>query len=143
VEKDMRKQYDQKLSDENDPRGREAAIQHFKTWGIEVTHNPDIYDVDLMLDNGIALEVEMRRKWRGPKFPYRTVHFLKRKEKYLDRKMIMMFISDDLEYAMLLREYHIKDCPEKKVYTSENPDEIVLDVPLNRATIIKLRKMEN
>lgn len=135
-----RKGFSKSLHEKYDAMGRESALEHFKCWGIKLTPHPNEKDVDFIMEDGTILDVEVRTKWTGPVFPYSSIHVLERKERYLDQKFLMMFISMDQNYALLLREHQIKKCPKKYSPNYLNKNEYVFDVPSNIGTIIKLRR---
>ena len=135
-----RKDFSQDLYDRYDKMGKDAATEHFKCWGINLIPHPNIKDVDFIMEDGTILDVEVRPPWTGPIFPFSTIHVLKRKERYFNQKFFMMFINNNAEYALLLREYQIKDCPVEHKPNYLNKNEYVFDVPSNIGTIIKLRR---
>ena len=82
----VNKPFSQDLHDEYDERGRSAAKQLFKRWGLELKDNPDKYGVDLIAYKKDKIygyvEVEVRDAWKG-KFAFDTLNIPYRKRKFL------------------------------------------------------------
>lgn len=127
----MRKPFDSQLFSENDARARETVAQFLHaTNECTVEENPDIYGVDLIvtgvLGNQWAVEVEIKRVWSGPDFPWATVQLPERKRKYLEQGLPVEYwlLNFDCTSAIvipgeLLDEYPPVEVPNKYVANGE------------------------
>jgi len=103
----IKKPFDPKLYAENDRIAKEMVANLLATLGkcYEVVENEKKRKVDLLVfKNGkhqFYAEVEIKKVWSGPDFPYQSVNFPERKLKYteLDKPTLyIMFNSDQTSY---------------------------------------------
>jgi len=129
----MIKRFDPELYRENDERAK-AALR--KVLGDSVTYtiqdNPKKRGVDLLVFNGdkhiFNIEVEVKKVWAsGVTFPYNTVQFPERKEKYAKLEvptLFVMFNKDQTKY-LAVTDRDLIESPKvmvsnKYVRTGEN-----------------------
>lgn len=75
--------------------------------GLELYKNPDPYGIDILVGNGKepvgSIEVEWHgRYWRRRDFPFRTVHFLGRKKKYMTEGAFYLMTNNDGTDAVMI-----------------------------------------
>ena len=126
---EFRKPFDRVEYDRSDKPARNAIINYYyNRYNIKPIDAPDKYGPDLQIPNRkIFLEVEIKYNWKGynEKFPFNTVHVLKRKKKYLKYGKILFYIlSSNLKYAIAFKDEYIQDkylveVPNKRVASGE------------------------
>jgi hypothetical protein len=94
-----RKPFDPETFQANDPPAREVVKACFRSFGVELLDNPDIYGVDLISADGVTrVEVERRLVWESGPFPYDPVHIPSRKARILgDGSCAYAIVSKDLK----------------------------------------------
>jgi hypothetical protein len=137
------KPFDQKAHDVCDPPARQAVINFiYKYWGLNATHNPDKYAVDLIIHNKLNnigyAEIEMR-DWDD--CPFRTIHIPQRKKKLFDndKKTIYFVVSASLKRLWYCDVSNILESPLVEVPNKEVKEgEFFYDVPKNLFTSVRL-----
>lgn len=142
---EVTKPFDQKLSDENDQRSRDAVKAYMQTaWGVK-GYDFLMYEVDLIIKRDQSwvafVEVEVRH-WTSDLCPYPTIHVAKRKEKLLNQKLPVVFfaVTKSMKYAYWCKALDVLLSPVveiKNKYVSSN--EFFYDVPINKFKLIKLK----
>lgn len=92
---------------------------------------PEDYDIDVDVyldeasyqrgDSPIAqIELEVKRRWRGSRFPYRDVQFPRRKVKYIDLPIVGYWVlfNEDCSECGIISLSHIKNYPFRTVNCS-------------------------
>lgn len=99
----MRKKFDKDLHAKHDKSAKEVAIKLLKKLGVKAVEPPRKTDVDLHVYQGedhiYNVEVEVKNVWSGHDFPYESVQFPHRKEKYakLDKPTIFLMFNKQLD----------------------------------------------
>lgn len=79
------KTFDQQTYNEENARAVAAVLLHLHSQGIHAVENPDKYGVDILVYTGfrptMGIEVEVKRVWSGPNFPWGSVQLPERKHK--------------------------------------------------------------
>lgn len=137
-----RKPYDQKLSDENDNRSRDIVKKFMlRKWKV-VAYDFLDYEVDLIVKRNqlwvAFVEVEVRF-WANELCPYQTIHIAKRKEKFFQQKLPVIFfaVTKSLKYGYWCKADAVLSSPIveiKNKYVANN--EYFYDVPINRFTLV-------
>lgn len=145
----MRKQFSQRLFDENDVNARHAVERLRHYFGIdEFRDSKNVYTIDRegfrSGNHVLNVEVEVKHNWgQGTtQFPFRTIHLPQRKEKYfdLDKPTYFVIFSSDLKGAIVFSDRTVKEhamlkeVPNKFVAEGE----LFYDVPLPRTAWLKL-----
>lgn len=139
----MPKKFDQGLYDKDDA-AKFFVIDFFtQRYGFLVYVNPDQYGIDLIVENErgtFELEVEVKHNWKGPKFPYQTIHFADRKLKFAQNPDNVHFITlnDDWTYAILIDGPTFASSPIIKKDTIYTKNERFVEVPINKGQLLKL-----
>src|ERR1035437_2388632 len=103
------KQFNKQVFDGVDNITRIYVIQHMESKGITFHDNPDKYGIDLISDGGILLEVEQKAKaWKGHDFPFKTIHVLQRKEKWVNKGMIFAMVNEDFSRIAIISNKMLK-----------------------------------
>lgn len=142
---EVTKPFDQKLSDENDQRSRDAVKAYMQSaWGVK-GYDFLMYEVDLIIKRNHSwvafVEVEVRY-WTSELCPYPTIHVAKRKEKLLHQKLPVVFfaVTRSLRYAYWCKATDVLASPVieiKNKYVASN--EYFYDVPINKFKLINLK----
>jgi len=140
----MRKQFSQKLFDENDVAARKAAEGIKEALGIDTLEDsPNQYAVDLIgtLKGEFISYVEVERKigWTGEKFPFRTVNLPGRKGKYAELILPTQFVifNNDYSYAVIIHRDAVIAANQKLIDTVYSAGERFFDIPLSACKIVK------
>lgn len=139
----MSKPFSQELYDKDDA-AKEFVITFFtERYGFLVYVNPDQYGIDLIVENErgtFELEVEVKHNWKGKVFPFRTVHFAARKIKFAKHPDNVHFImlNDDWTYALLIDGITFSNSPIIRKDTIYTRNERFIEVPVNKAQLLKL-----
>lgn len=124
-----------------DDNAKHLIIDLFQHWNITMKVNGDQYGIDLIgkeNDTGafIAAEVEVKHNWRGPHFPFDTVHYAARKIKFLeiastDRHVYFCTVNDDRTHCLILCATSIEQCKLVRKQTSVTNSEWFIEIPLH------------
>lgn len=121
---------------------REKAKEYFKkTFNVTLEDNTNIYDVDLIGDNGSRLEVEVRASWKNQfNWPYSDYTIPVRKLKY--ESFDIMTFNSSLTLAVYVTletifKYLNSKIKKKNRYTSETELEEFIQIPISEIKIIK------
>lgn len=101
----MSKPFSQDLYDQNDQKAKARIIDWLQTNGITAWENPDQYGIDLLGTGprgSYQFEVEVKHNWSGPDFPFATVHFSARKDKFASDNPNNFFVMLNHEHTHAL-----------------------------------------
>lgn len=101
----MSKPFSQDLYDQNDLGAKSKIIDWLQTNGITAWENPDQYGIDLLGTGprgNYQFEVEVKHNWSGPDFPFATVHFSARKDKFASDNPNNFFVMLNHEHTHAL-----------------------------------------
>lgn len=149
----IRKRFDPQLHKENDSLARKAIKSLLRGSGYKVKDNPKVREVDMLLyknDKHIGyIEAEIKRVWRGDKFPYENVQFPERKEKYakLEKPTIFVMFNEDQSHFLALHGKTMlnspkAEVPNKYVRSGEMFFQILLDEVSINDLISVIRELE-
>lgn len=113
------KPFDQQLHQKYDTCGKHAVREiFFNTIVFRVVEPEDKYAVDFFILRGDkrvgSIEVEVKDKWIGDKYPYPDVHFLERKIKYSSTNCLWVLFNRDCTHHLLIGVKQIKGCQIRK-----------------------------
>lgn len=97
--------------------------------------NPDVHGIDVLVLNAEntpvgGLEAESHGKyWSTDEFPFDTVHFLHRKNKYIDVNNFYIMMNRDASTALMLPFTKLKKYKPCTRNTSLCRDELMFDIP--------------
>lgn len=103
----MTKPFDRVLHKENDQPAKVAVKKHLIAKGYVVNENVDIYGIDLKaIRDGVTLliEVEIKKGWKGGRFPFKTVRIPKRKDKFIEDTDWFFVLSKDRKRAVAVKK---------------------------------------
>jgi hypothetical protein len=100
------KPFDLELYNQDD-KAKLLVIDWMAKHGIKSWVNPDTYGIDLLGQGpkgDYEVEVEVKHNWRGPIFPFDTVHFSARKNKFAKNSPNNLFVmlNDGLTHALIV-----------------------------------------
>ena len=129
---------------ERDDAAKEFVITFFTVrYGWIVYVNPDQYGIDLIVENerGVfELEVEVKHNWKGPRFPFPTIHFAARKLKFAKNPANVNFImlNDDWTYAVVIDGPTFASSPIITKDTIYTKNERFVEVSIAKGQLLKL-----
>lgn len=97
------KKFDSDLFDLTDSPAREATKQYLSRMGQTAIDNPNKYCADLIIEDLCYVECECKLVWKGPAFPWPTVHLPQRKKKFAKLDMPVLFYIWNAEYSHAMR----------------------------------------
>lgn len=138
------KPFDQELYD-NDDDAKLIVIDWLKRFDFDAHVNPDQYGIDVLASkrkNNYAFEVEVKHNWTGEYFPYETVHFSSRKEKFLDdeRQTFFVMLNHELTHGLVVTREALKSSERVNKNTKYTSDESFMSVPIGRCGLVKVVK---
>ena len=101
--------FNQKSYDENDPLGKQLLMAYLRSIGHNISENCDIYGIDFFSEykgKKYDWEVEMKSKrpWTCKKdFPFPSLSFLQRKEKWKDTPFWYVIICKETKAAIFCK----------------------------------------
>ena len=107
------KQFDEQLFKDNDAIGRHAGMMYSIGVFDRVEHNQDQYGIDLLVDADRAMECEVKRVWKGGRFPWPTIQVPVRKA-FMPTDLYFL-LSDDGVHFVVLTGWDIHSAPTKVV----------------------------
>lgn len=115
-----------------------VLIERIKIKGCNLIRNPIETDIDILVcnkdENVIgALECESHAKhWNYGSLPFRTCHFLFRKEKYMGENNFYIMLSAGARNALMIRFPELKKYEVKKIDNESMEKEPMWDVPVEK-----------
>jgi hypothetical protein len=136
------KPFDQALYDTDDP-AKMLVINWLTSRDFTAWVNPDQYGIDVLAKKRkleYAFEVEVKHNWTGEEFPYDTVHFSARKQKFLDsdRQTFFMMLNDDLTHALMVSSSALESSQIVRKDTKYTSDESFISVPKSKCMVFAL-----
>lgn len=126
---------------EDDDNAKYAVIDWLHTNEFYAWVNPDKYGIDVLafkdwLDYGF--EVEVKHNWKGEEFPYNTVHFSARKQKFIAPNHYFTMLNDDRSYVLVVDGPTLLYASVISKETKYTSDEQFIAVPLNSCMVYRL-----
>jgi hypothetical protein len=140
--KPISKPFDRNLYNADDSV-KDIFVDWLKSQGFKAGINPDKYGIDVLSDwlgPDTGVEVEVKHNWKGPNFPFRSVHFASRKYKFLegnDHVRFVMFNHDRTHILIVEAKEFNKIVTKDTIYTS---GESFFEIPIANCTIVSLEK---
>lgn len=137
----MRKKFDKTLYDKNDP-AKLKVIEYFKTKDMNAEVNPDQYGIDLIVDNKIYCEVEVKHNWKGKSFTFPTLQIPERKIKFAkvdDKPVMFIVLNSEHTHAFMVSGKDVLSSPMKEVpnkYVSKG--EMFFQIPVEKLTKVRI-----
>lgn len=134
----MHKPFSNDLYLEHDAEAKIKAIEFYKTLGISLSVNPNMYGVDLIGDD-VNVEVEHKVCWTDDIIS--PVYIFARKYKMKTGKTEFFIFNKDYTKAMIIKEksliYPDRLILQKNKYMDE---EAAYEIPLNEIEYVNLEK---
>lgn len=140
-----RKPFSQRLFDNNDEVARDAVREYFIKNRPLIEPNPDQFGIDLLMKwEGriiLGLEIERRHNWRGPIFPFATLHVPVRKLKYASLGFPAYYVAtnEEMTHAIVIPFAQLSgmaSVEQENKYVAQG--EQFVDVPVVDAQVIVL-----
>lgn len=138
----MSKPFSQELYDRDD-KAKHKVIDWLSRHGIDAHVNPDQYGIDLIGSGPrgkYEIEVEVKHNWSGDTFPFSTVHFSARKDKFASDNPNNFFImlNHEQTHAMIVTGKAILNGERVTKQTIYTQAEDFIAVPANSCRITPL-----
>jgi hypothetical protein len=103
--------------------------------------NPDQYGIDVLAFkdwSDYGFEVEIKHNWKGQEFPFKTVHFSARKQKFIAPNHYFTMLNDDRSYVLVVDGPTLLAASVVSKETKYTTDEQFIAVPIHRCQIFRL-----
>ena len=103
--------------------------------------NPDQYGIDVLAFkdwSDYGFEVEIKHNWKGEEFPFKTVHFSARKQKFIASNHYFTMLNDDRSYVLVVDGPTLLAASVVSKETKYTTDEQFIAVPIHRCQIFRL-----
>lgn len=145
----MSKPFSQELYTENDD-AKNLIIEYLKSKGYQAFVNPDKYGIDLMYyevtdssdPDTQYCEVEVKHNWKGPVFPFETVHFPVRKSKFAKPNAMFAMLNHERTHVLFISGQQFIDAPRIKKDTIYTRNEEFIEIKISDCKIEKLQEKE-
>jgi hypothetical protein len=102
---EVRKPFSNSLYNANDT-AKDTFIKWLNSQDIDAWVNPDQYGIDVLSKNNTgvehAWEVEVKHNWKGANFPFDSLHYSNRKQKFLSTPKSVSFVTFNSERSHML-----------------------------------------
>ncbi len=99
------KPFSLQLYADND-NAKELVIRWLEAQGFTAWVNPDEYGIDLIFHNKDGdyyyAEVEVKHNWEGVAFPFKSIHFPKRKLKFANPRSVFIMLNKDRSQLIVI-----------------------------------------
>lgn len=129
----MKKPFDVGLYNADDV-AKHQVIEWLGTKQFNAYVNPDQYGIDVLADKNNRLfgfEVEVKHNWSGFEFPYDTVHFAARKQKFIKPNHYFTMLNDNRTRILLVKGTVLAQCNLVTKNTKYTTGEQFIEVPAN------------
>lgn len=103
--------------------------------------NPDQYGIDVLADRDgdrYGFEVEVKHNWQGDQFPFSTVHFSARKQKFIGWNHFFTMLNDERTCVLVVDEAALRASPVVEKATKFTEAELFIAVPKKACVIFRL-----
>ena len=126
-----------------DDKAKLIIIDWLKTFNIEATVNPDQYGIGLLASGPkgyYEIEVEVKHNWTGPQFPFGTVHFAGRKEKFIkdSERNLFIMLNDGLTHCLVVNGKELSKGTKVHKRTVYTEGEDFIEVPLDQCKVLRI-----
>ena len=136
------KPFDQALYDVDD-KAKFIVINWLNALGFQAEVNPDQYGIDVLAtkqNKKYAFEVEVKHNWSGKQFPYGTVHFSARKQKFLHgtEETFFIMLNNELTHAIIVTGQNLSVSPTISKDTKYTSKESFISIQISKCSIAEL-----
>jgi hypothetical protein len=103
--------------------------------------NPDKYGIDVLAMRNMehyGFEVEVKHNWSGRKFPYDTVHFSARKQKFIAPGHYFTMLNDDRSCVLVVDDDTMASARVVSKNTKYTTAEQFLEVSVRHCPVFRL-----
>lgn len=126
---------------EADDNAKYRIIEWLETNRFAAWVNPDLYGIDVLATrdgDDFGFEVEVKHNWQGDKFPYRTVHFSARKQKFIGWNHFFTMLNDERTCVLVVDEQALRAAPVVEKNTKFTTGELFIAVPISACAVFRL-----
>lgn len=137
------KPFDLNLYNEDDS-AKDVFIAWLESQGWTAWVNPDQYGIDVLAIGNdwqeCQFEVEVKHNWSGQQFPFDTLHFAGRKQKFLasGKEVVFVTFNHERTHALAVSGKVLKQAPlvyKKTKYTEKEP---FIEVVADRCKLLQI-----
>lgn len=138
----MSKPFSQDLYNQDD-HAKLKVITWLEAHGITAWVNPDQYGIDLLGTGprgNYQIEVEVKHNWSGPEFPFATVHFSARKDKFAsdDLNNFFVMLNDEQTHALIVPGRALVSGKRVTKATKYTQAEDFIEIPANSCRLSRI-----
>jgi hypothetical protein len=125
------KPFDAELYDDDDD-AKHLVVEWLGTKQFNAYINPDQYGIDVLADKNdkqYGFEVEVKHNWNTPRFPYDTVHFAGRKQKFIAPNHYFTMLNHNRTQLLLVDGATLAQCKLVTKNTKYTTSEQFIEVP--------------
>lgn len=144
------KRFDKELFEQNDKLIKDKVLELFSNTNLELRPGKNRYSVDFEVfkegHHFINCEVERKKLWTGPNFPYQNIQFPSRKKKFteLDKKTIFFMFNKECSHYLTVQSDDLAASPLVMVRNKYVPvGEYFFQVDVSKAKFNTLELITN
>lgn len=127
-----------------DDSAKELVIKWLKAQDIDAWVNPDQYGIDVLSKDEYGVEhcweVEVKHNWRGPEFPFPSVHFSGRKKKFVKDPDSVSFamLNHERTHVLIVKGQQLAKAELVTKDTIYTRDEKFIEIPIENCVILEM-----
>ena len=136
----MSKPFDPELYDEDD-NAKYLVVDWLGRQGYDAWVNPDQYGIDVLALKDFdeyGFEVEVKHNWKGPVFPFKSVHFSARKRKFIAPNHYFTMLNDERSCVLVVDGETLAEADVVSKETKYTSGELFIEVALRRCGVFRL-----
>jgi hypothetical protein len=136
----MSKPFSKELYDDDDD-AKYVVIGWLERQGYAAWVNPDQYGIDVLALKDFdeyGFEVEVKHNWTGDRFPFGTVHFSARKQKFVAPNHFFTMLNDARSCVLVVDGGTLASARVVSKETKYTSGELFIEVPVGRCVLYRL-----
>lgn len=136
----MEKKFSKSLYENND-NAKNIVIKWLENQNYKAEVNPDVYGIDLLAEkNGVTYgyEVEVKHNWTTDDFPFDTIHFSARKQKYIAENSFFAMLNSKRNMMLVVDYDALKEAKMVAKNTIYTTNEKFIEMPVSSSTIYSI-----
>lgn len=127
-----------------DDSAKELVIKWLKAQDIDAWVNPDQYGIDVLSKDEYGVEhcweVEVKHNWKGPEFPFPSVHFSGRKKKFVKDPDSVSFtmLNHERTHVLIVKGQQLAKAELVTKDTIYTRDEKFIEIPIENCVVLEM-----
>jgi hypothetical protein len=123
---------------------KELVIDWLKRQNIDAWVNPDQYGIDVLSKDEFGVEhsweVEVKHNWRGPRFPFNSVHFSGRKKKFIKDPSSVSFVmlNSGRTHLLVVKGQDLASADTVSKDTIYTSNEQFIEIPVTKCAFFEV-----